>query len=84
MEQTPLKPLPSSGSYFQLYSFGEISAESEREFAIRLTEQAGVTAIPVSAFYQKPTDHQVLRFCFAKREDTLDEAIERLARFFNP
>lgn len=82
MKQTPLKPLPSSGSYFQLYGFGEISAESERDFAIKLTEQAGVTAIPVSAFYQKPTDNQVLRFCFAKREDTLDEAVERLSRFF--
>ena len=82
MEQTPLKPLPSSGSYFQLYSFADISAESEREFAIRLTEQAGVTAIPVSAFYQKSTDHQVLRFCFAKREDTLDEAVSRLTRVF--
>jgi methionine aminotransferase len=82
MESTPLQPLPSYGSYFQLYRFDGISELSEREFAIALTEKAGVATIPVSAFYKNPQDNRVLRFCFAKKESTLDMAIERLNNYF--
>ena len=82
MSQTPFKPLPSHGSYFQLYSYDGISDLSENEFAIKLTEQAGVATIPVSAFYKTPVDNKVLRFCFAKKEATLEVAVNRLVGYF--
>jgi methionine aminotransferase len=77
---TPFKPLPSFGSYFQLYDYSSFSNENENELAIRLTQEAGVATIPVSAFYKTPVDNKVLRFCFAKKEDTLNAAIERLQK----
>lgn len=80
MQQTKLKPLPSHGSYFQIYSYGDVSTETEREFAIRLTKEFGVATIPVSAFYQSEVNHRVLRFCFAKNESTLEAAVERLVK----
>ena len=78
MQQTKLTALPSYGSYFQVYSYASISEETEKEFAIRLTKEYGVATIPVSAFYQNETNHQVLRFCFSKKEATLETAVERL------
>jgi methionine transaminase len=78
MKQTRLKPLPSHGSYFQSYSYAAISNEAEKEFAIRVTKNNGVATIPVSAFYKNAVDNQVLRFCFAKKESTLETAVERL------
>jgi methionine transaminase len=78
MKQTRLKPLPSHGSYFQSYSYAAISNEAEKEFAIRVTKENGVATIPVSAFYKNAVDNQVLRFCFAKKESTLETAVERL------
>jgi methionine aminotransferase len=83
MKQTPFEPLPSFGSYFQLYSYKNISDKSESDFAIKLTQDAGVASIPVSAFYKIPIDNKVLRFCFAKKEATLDAAVERLVTYFN-
>ena len=83
MKQTPFEPLPSFGSYFQLYSYKNISNEPESDFAIKLTQDAGVASIPVSAFYKTPIDNKVLRFCFAKKEATLDAAVERLVTYFN-
>lgn len=80
MRQTRFIPLPSHGSYFQCYSYRQISNESEKDFAIRLTKEAGVTTIPVAAFYQQPIDNKVVRFCFAKKESTLEAAVERLLR----
>jgi methionine aminotransferase len=80
MQQTRLKPLPSHGSYFQSYSYADISNESEKAFAIYLTKEFGVATIPVSAFYKKDVDNQVLRFCFAKKEETLEAAVERLVK----
>lgn len=82
MQSTPLKPLHSSGSYFQLYSYADISEETENDFAIRLTKEAGVTGIPVSAFYREPVDNKVIRFCFAKKETTLEDAANRLIGYF--
>ncbi|WP_157580972.1 methionine aminotransferase [Segetibacter koreensis] len=81
MSATPFKPLQSSGSYFQCYSFKGLSEEGDREFAIRLTKEFGVTSIPVSAFYQDEKDDKVIRFCFCKKEETLAKAVERLVRF---
>jgi len=70
----------SRGSYFICGTYERISDEADKDFAIRLTREAGVATIPVSAFYQDGTDHQVLRFCFSKKEETLDQALERLCR----
>jgi methionine aminotransferase len=80
MKQTKFTPLPSHGSYFQMYSYENISSLPEKEFAIQLTKQYGVATIPISAFYQNGTDNKVLRFCFAKKENTLEQAVEKLVR----
>jgi len=67
-----LKPLPCLGSYFQLLSFtGE---KSDTEMAEWMTREMKLAPIPVSAFYKDKSDHQLLRFCFAKGEDTLQKA----------
>jgi methionine aminotransferase len=81
MEQTKFKPIPSHGSYFQLYNYADISNENEIDFAKKLTRDAGVAAIPTSAFYKNGKDNKVLRFCFAKKESTLYEAVQRLINF---
>jgi methionine transaminase len=80
MQQTKFTPLISHGSYFQLYSYKEISYESEKDFAIRLTRETGVATIPVSAFYKNGKDNKVLRFCFSKKESTLEKAVNRLLK----
>ena len=80
MKQTKFTPLPSYGSYFQLYSYSNISEESEKDFAIRLTKEYGVATIPTSAFYKNGEDNRVLRFCFSKEERTLEEAANRLIK----
>lgn len=68
MSSTPFKPLQSKGSYFQCYSFNGLSEESDKEFAIMLTKEFGVTSIPVSAFYENEEDNKVIRFFFAKKK----------------
>ncbi len=80
MLETKFKSLPSQGSYFQLYSYQDISDEKEIEFAKKLTIHCGVTAIPLSAFYQSEQENQILRFCFAKKEATLRKAVARLKK----
>lgn len=80
MQTTKFTPLPSRGSYFQLYSYAGFSDEPESDLAIRLTKEAGVATIPVAAFYRQPVNNKVLRFCFAKKKETLDAAIERLGK----
>ena len=78
MKDTKFKALPSYGSYFQLYDYSAISNEGDVKFAKRLTEENGVATIPVSAFYQSGQDHKVVRFCFAKKEETLKKAVDKL------
>ncbi len=78
MKDTRFTALPSYGSYFQLYDYSAISNEPDVAFAKRLTEEHGVATIPVSAFYQSGCDHKVIRFCFAKKEETLKKAVEKL------
>lgn len=80
MAQTPFKPLPTFGSYFQLYSYAGFSDEAEKDLALRLVKEFGVASIPTSAFYTEGTDNKVLRFCFAKKESTLEAAVERLKK----
>ena len=80
MEQTRFTPLPSYGSYFQVYKYDRISDESDKDLAIRLTREYGVATIPVSAFYKSGKDDKVIRFCFAKKEETLERAVEKLVK----
>ena len=70
----------SFGSYFICGTYERISKEADKDFAIRLTKENGVATIPVSAFYQDGTDNKVLRFCFAKKEETLEQAVDRLKK----
>jgi len=72
--------LPSDGTYFQCVRYDAISDLSEAEFAEWLTREIKVAAIPVSAFYSQPKESHVVRFCFAKKDETLQLALERLAR----
>lgn len=72
------KVLPCSGTYFQLLDYSAISEEKDTDYVIRLIKEHGIAAIPVSVFYQVPTHNHVLRFCFAKQDETLDKAGEIL------
>jgi methionine aminotransferase len=78
LEQTRFKPMTSAGTYFVLADYSAISDEPEADFAQRLTREVGVAAIPVSAFYARPFDNRVVRFCFGKKDETLRAALERL------
>lgn len=79
MKETPFKLLaPSAGSYFQLASYAHLSDLPDTAFAKLLTEKYAVATIPISAFYSDKRDDKILRFCFAKKEETLKTAVERL------
>lgn len=69
---------PSSGTYFQLLNYSRITDERDTDFAVRLTKELKLASIPVSVFYHKPIDEKFLRFCFAKKEETLQQAAEIL------
>jgi methionine aminotransferase len=83
MKATPFKCIPSHGSYFECYSYKNFSEESDKDLAIRLTKEYGIATIPMSAFYKHGQDNKVLRFCFAKKEETLKKAVEKLATINN-
>lgn len=72
--------LPAHGSYFQLLGYQHISDESDVVFSRKLTIENKIASIPTSVFYQDQTDHQVLRFCFAKSPETLEKAAAILHR----
>lgn len=72
--------LPCSGTYFQLASYSRISDERDVEFVRRMTKDHGVAAIPVSVFHRSHTDKSIVRFCFAKNEDTLQRAADLLCK----
>jgi methionine aminotransferase len=78
MQATPFRCIPSSGSYFECYSYAHFSDEADKALAIRLTKEYGIATIPVSAFYKNGDDNKVLRFCFAKKEETLERAVAKL------
>ena len=71
---------PASGTYFQLLDYSKISDEDEMDFARRLVIDYKIAAVPTSSFYAKPINNQVLRFCFAKSEQTLEEAANILCK----
>ncbi len=79
LKTTKFKLLPSDGTYFQCVDYSAISDLSEADFAKWLTAEIGVAAIPVSAFYNQPKESGIVRFCFAKKDETLRTALERLA-----
>ncbi|MBW2483163.1 MAG: methionine aminotransferase [Deltaproteobacteria bacterium] len=78
LQASRFKPLPCHGTYFQMVDYSSISKESDVDFAQRLTVDYGVAAIPPSVFYHRKNDYKVLRFCFAKKDETLKEAAQRL------
>lgn len=71
---------PVHGSYFQLVSYHKISEEKDVDFAVRLTSEFGVAPIPMSVFYSNQIDNKYLRLCFAKENETLEKAAEKLIK----
>ena len=81
IRQTPFTVFaPARGSYFQVVGYERISDLPDMAFAEWLTREYGVATIPVSAFYKNKQDDKLIRFCFAKKEETLNEAVDRLSR----
>jgi methionine aminotransferase len=74
------KILPAEGSFFQAVDYSEISEENDVDFCERLVKEHGVAAIPMSVFYKHKTDRKAIRFCFAKDNDTLIQAAQKLCR----
>jgi methionine transaminase len=80
LAKTRFNVLRSEGSYFQCVDYAAISDEPEESFCRRLTQDIGVAAIPLSAFYPDRFEQRIVRFCFAKKDETLSTALDRLAR----
>ena len=80
LKRTRFKVLPSEGSYFQCVDIAAVTDLDEAQFCMWLTGEIGVAAIPLSAFYGNGFDQRVVRFCFAKKDATLNTALERLAK----
>ena len=80
LAKTKFKILPSQGTYFQCVDISAVSDLNEADFCQWLTREIGVAAIPLSAFYGNGFDQRVVRFCFAKKDETLHAAIARLRR----
>jgi methionine aminotransferase len=78
MAESRFRFVPSRGTYFQMLDYSGISDECDMDFARRITAEHGVSAIPPSVFYHDGEDNRVLRFCFAKKDETLERAAERL------
>ncbi|HYA66049.1 MAG TPA: aminotransferase class I/II-fold pyridoxal phosphate-dependent enzyme, partial [Burkholderiaceae bacterium] len=79
LAKTRFRALACLGTYFVLADYRAISEEPDTQFARRLLVEKGVASIPLSAFYQAPFDNRVVRFCFGKREKTLDAGLARLS-----
>ena len=80
MGNTKFGMLESHGSYFICARYDRISDEGDKEFAVRITKEFGVATIPVSSFYKAGTDNRVIRFCFSKKDETLEAAVGRLSK----
>ena len=79
LRKTRFNFIPSQGTYFQLADFSALSDEPDTRFAEQLTKEHKVAVRPVSVFYQEPPDQRIVRFCFAKHDETLERAAQRLA-----
>jgi len=80
LASTRLKLLPTQGSYFQCVDYSAVSDLPEEAFCRWLTTEVGVAAIPLAAFYADGREQRLARFCFAKRDETLQQALDRLAK----
>jgi methionine aminotransferase len=80
IENSRFKAMSCHGTYFQMVDYSSISDESDVEFSKRLITEHGVASIPPSVFYHRQMDYKVLRFCFAKKDKTLEKAAERLCK----
>jgi methionine aminotransferase len=80
MEGSRFRALTSQGTFFQMMDYSAITDERDSEFALRLIREHGVAAIPISPFLHGEEPGPVIRFCFAKRTETLERAAERLTR----
>lgn len=74
------KYVPAAGSYFQVLDYSAITNEKDSDFAVRLVKEFGIASVPVSVFYNHNDDHKQLRFCFAKENETLEKAAEKLLK----
>jgi len=81
MKESKFDLFHSSGSFFICASYSRLSNEGDKDFCVRLTKEIGVTMIPVSAFYESGKDDKVIRFCFGKKQSTLERAVEKLVKF---
>jgi methionine aminotransferase len=80
IQGSKFKLKPASGSYFQLLDYSAITKEKDTDFAVRMTKENGVASVPTSVFYHDPVDNKLLRFCFAKTNETLEQAAEKLCK----
>jgi methionine transaminase len=80
LKSSRFKVLPSEGSFFQALDYSEISNEKDLEFCERMVKEHGVAAIPMSVFYKNNSERNIIRFCFAKDNDTLIQAAQKLCR----
>jgi methionine aminotransferase len=80
LQRTRLRPLACPGTYFVLADYSAVSDQPEADFAQRLVRESGVAAIPIAGLYAQPFDNRIVRFCFAKRDETLRAALDRLSR----
>ncbi len=76
IEGSRFKLLPSAGTYFQLADYSRISDQTDTDFANWMTQEKGVAVIPLSPFYEEPPDNRIVRFCFAKQDETLKQAAD--------
>ncbi len=80
LRESRFKIIPSKGTYFQLLDYSDISDKSDTEFSDYLIKKVGIAAIPISEFYHQKTNDKMLRFCFAKTDDTLMAAAAKLVK----
>lgn len=80
LQNSRFKIIPSYGTYFQLLDYSNISDKKEMDFALWLIEEHGIAAIPISPFYHRRDENKMLRFCFAKKDETLKKAVEILCK----
>ena len=80
LNNSKFKIIPCHGTYFQMLDYSEISSEPDTDFSKKLITKPGIASIPPSVFYRGRDDHRVLRFCFAKKDETLKEAADKLCR----
>jgi len=80
LQNSRLQPLPTAGTYYKLYRYDSISNQSDIDFTLDVIKSHGVALLPISVFSDKPSDGHYVRICFAKTEDTLTQACERLCQ----